>query len=346
VARTDTDLLVPYAEEAEQSVLGGLIMSQGTAFPIVASILSAADFFFENHQIIFETIERLYNKQADIDKLTVLFELTSINKAGEVGGSNYLTTLITMSIGVSTEETIVYHARIVRETSILRRLSSMAGQVQGKVAAGKHTEEVIEFIHDYLNKFAEESRVLVIDSLDIIKSDPPIYRSKVWGRAIDFTLDEITDWKNMRKRIVSVCDKVPTKHKDHDQFIHNALTQASKIEAPIDTSAGAKINESIERFFDRNTESDDHADLMAGSYMVKPINNIEYLLFFPRPLKRWLKQDLEKAYDESSIWAFITNHGGLTRSVRIKKGKSSTSAVLWGLPKAVVLPPENIPEDF
>ena len=337
---------VPESEEAEQAVLGGLIMSQGEAFPKVAPILSAEDFFHEEHQLIYGVIEDLYNKHSDVDQVTVLYELTSRNKADQAGGRSYISHLLVMSVGVVTEETLLFHARIVRETSVLRRMVSMVGQVQHQINSGHRSEEIIEFIHEHLNRFEAESRILVIDNLSILKSDPPIYRAKVWQHDIDFTIDEITRWPDMRKRIVSICDKVPIKHKDHDQFIHNALAAAVKIDAPLDTSAGAQLRESLERFFDRNVESDDHSDLMAGAYMTKTIDNQEYLLFYPKPLKKWLKQDLERDFNESLMWAFITNHGGINHEVRVRKGKATSGVKLWALPRSQVLSPDNAPEDF
>ena len=328
------DKLPPYSQEAEEMVLGGLIMSQGEAFPAVAAIIGAADFYSDQNQAIFEVIERFFNEQRDIDRVTVAYELQVTGKEAETGGERYISHLIEVAIGVAHEDTILYHARIIKDTSILRRLLSMMGMAEHQINTGKKSKEVIEFIQEFLNRFEEESRVLVIDSLSIIKSDPPIYRAKVWGINIDFTLDEITSWIDMRRRIISVCDRVPTKHRDHDQFIHNALANAAKIEAPLDASTSTQIQESIERFFDRNVPSDDHADLSAGSYMVKAIDDVEHLLFFPRPLKRWLKQDLEHAYTESALWAFISQRHGQVHTVRVKKGKGATQPVkLWAIPR-------------
>ena len=321
-------------------------MSQGEAFPVVAEIISAADFWGEENQAIYQTIEALFARHADIDRVTLTYELAATNKLQEIGGEPYISRIISTSIGAVYEETIAYHARLIKETSTLRRLLSMLDQAKDMVDNGKQSAAIRTYISDHISRLDMESRILVINSLTIIKSDPPIYRAKVWDQHIDFTLEEITDWTAMRKRIISVCDKVPTKHKDHDQFIHNALDVAAKIEAPLDASTRTQINESIERFFDRNVESDDHADLMAGSYMVRPIENVNHLLFFARPLKRWLKQDLEKIYTESTLWAFLSQQGGITHEVRVKKGKGSTSVKLWAVPRDTLLPPDNVPSDF
>jgi len=345
-SRTDSRRLPPYSQEAEEAVLGGLIMSRGEAFPVVAPIIGAADFFSEQNQVIFQVIEQFFNEQRDIDRVTLTYELQATNKDTITGGALYIAHLLDVSIGASTEETILYHARIIRETSVLRRMLSMLGQAENQINSGKKSKEVIEFIHEFLNRFEEEGRVLVIDNLEIIKADPPIYRAKVWGIKIDFNLEEITSWKDMRKHIISVCDKVPTKHKDHDQFIHNALRNATKTEAPLDASAGTQVHESVQRFFERAQESDDHSDLMANGFISKTIDDTEYLLFFPTPLKRWLIQDLKQNYNVSSLWAFISQHGGLISSVRVKKGNTTAPVKLWAVPRVFIFAPDTPPDNF
>lgn len=109
----------PHSEEAEQSVLGALLLDATTGWDVVADRLSADDFFQQRHRIIFECIALLMNEGKACDYITVGQRLTDQGRIDSVGGPVYLVDLATDTPGATNLET---YARIVREMSIRRDL--------------------------------------------------------------------------------------------------------------------------------------------------------------------------------------------------------------------------------
>ena len=112
--------LPPHSIEAEQSVLGGL-MIRNEAWDTVADKLSARDFYRPHHQIIFEVMAALANDLQPLDVLTVAEALESRKLAERVGGIAYLAELAEETPSAAN---IGAYAQIVRERAILRQLIS------------------------------------------------------------------------------------------------------------------------------------------------------------------------------------------------------------------------------
>ena len=103
---------------AEQSVLGGMLLSKD-AIADVVEVVRSTDFYRPAHQLIFDVIIDLYGKGEPADPITVSAELTKLGEIGRVGGAPYLHTLLT---SVPTAANAGFYARIVNEQAILRRL--------------------------------------------------------------------------------------------------------------------------------------------------------------------------------------------------------------------------------
>lgn len=112
--------LPPHSIEAEQSVLGGL-MIRNEAWDTVADKITARDFYRPDHQIIFEVMAVLANDLRPLDVLTVTEALESRKLAERVGGMAYLAELAEET---PTAANIGAYADIVRERAILRQLIS------------------------------------------------------------------------------------------------------------------------------------------------------------------------------------------------------------------------------
>jgi len=108
----------PQDLEAEQSVLGGMLLSKD-AIADVVEVLRGGDFYKPAHQTIFEAVLDLYGRGEPADAVTVAAELTKRNEMGRIGGAPYLHTLIS---SVPTAANAGYYARIVAERAIMRRL--------------------------------------------------------------------------------------------------------------------------------------------------------------------------------------------------------------------------------
>ena len=111
------DRTPPQDIEAEQSVLGGMLLSKD-AIADVIEVLRGNDFYRPAHQLIYDAILDLYGRGEPADAVTVAAELSRAGVIGRVGGHPYLHTLIS---GVPTAANAGYYAAIVAERAILRR---------------------------------------------------------------------------------------------------------------------------------------------------------------------------------------------------------------------------------
>ena len=122
---TDTagyDRNPPYSPEAEASVLGGMLIDTGAVAQAV-EIVDDSMFFREGHRRLYRAMSRLFERGAVLDVITVSNELKKTGELGNVGGLEYLAQLLE---AVPTAANIEYHARIVREKALLRRLVDAA----------------------------------------------------------------------------------------------------------------------------------------------------------------------------------------------------------------------------
>ncbi|MFN7905131.1 MAG: replicative DNA helicase [Pseudobdellovibrionaceae bacterium] len=108
----------PQNIEAEQSIMGGLLLDQ-EAFDQVADQISTEDFYSPQHQILFECIKALKTKNQPVDVITLTNLLQSEGKLSQAGGYEYLALLLEKTISASN---IASYVKIVYEKSLLRRL--------------------------------------------------------------------------------------------------------------------------------------------------------------------------------------------------------------------------------
>ena len=110
--------LPPQNIEAEQSVLGGILIENG-AINKVMEILIVDDFYRDAHQRIFNALVELSERDEPADLITLTNELRKSNQLDSIGGASYLASLID---SVPTAANIEYYAKIVKEKAILRKL--------------------------------------------------------------------------------------------------------------------------------------------------------------------------------------------------------------------------------
>jgi replicative DNA helicase len=121
----DSLKLPPHSVEAEQSVLGGLMLDNEAADRI-GDAVSAADFYSDAHRVIYRAIVELISEGKPADVVTVSEALASTQKLDYVGGLAYLGAL---AQNVPTAANIRHYANIVRERSILRQLAATATDI-------------------------------------------------------------------------------------------------------------------------------------------------------------------------------------------------------------------------
>jgi len=119
------DKLPPQNIEAEQCLLGCLMLDKDAIIKVIDSI-RPEDFYKSTHQDIYQAMVDLYGRSEPIDILSVSARLKERNKINEIGGSEYLTSLINT---VPTATHVINYAKIVRQKKILRDLISASEEI-------------------------------------------------------------------------------------------------------------------------------------------------------------------------------------------------------------------------
>src|SRR5215831_18522508 len=143
----------PHSLEAEQSVLGGLLLDNSAADRI-GDILAGDDFYNDAHRSIFEAISSLIADNKPADVVTVAEALGSLKKLEYVGGMAYLGALVE---NVPTAANIRRYAEIVRERAILRRLIAAGGEIADTAynPLGRSVREILDQAETRVFEIAE-----------------------------------------------------------------------------------------------------------------------------------------------------------------------------------------------
>ena len=120
---------VPYSMEAEQSVIGSMIIDS-RCVPEVLEILKPEDFYVQQNREIFETIHSMFSFSQPIDPVTVLDRMKIRGVYDEQVSRNYVMQLMEIT---PTAANVRHYAKIVRDKSVLRQVAQVAGEVSGMV---------------------------------------------------------------------------------------------------------------------------------------------------------------------------------------------------------------------
>lgn len=144
----------PHSVEAEQSVLGGLLLDNA-AWDRITDVLNEDDFYRFDHKIIWQHISRLISLARPADVVTVNESLASANKAEEVGGLAYLNAL---AHNTPSAANIRRYAEIVRERSMLRKLVSVADEIAAAAfnPQGKEARQLLDEAESRVFQIAQE----------------------------------------------------------------------------------------------------------------------------------------------------------------------------------------------
>ncbi len=117
--------LPPQNIEAEMSVLGSLMLDKEAIIKI-ANLIRLGDFYRDDHNLIYEAILELYEKNEPIDVLSLANRLEEKKQLEKVGGSSYLASLVN---SVPSSSNIVHYAKVVQKKSTLRKLIEAASEI-------------------------------------------------------------------------------------------------------------------------------------------------------------------------------------------------------------------------
>lgn len=148
----------PSVPEVEMAVLGSMLID-GDAVPKAIEILKAESFFDNRNKIIFEAMSSLYEANEPIDTVSVYEELKKAGKTDDAGGAAYLSKL---TQDISSAANIDYHARVVLEKWILRKLIHSSMEIANSAYEG--SEDVFDLLD------AAESKIFQISEQGIKES--------------------------------------------------------------------------------------------------------------------------------------------------------------------------------
>ncbi|MFC1713163.1 AAA family ATPase [Candidatus Poribacteria bacterium] len=138
--------VLPNNINAERAVLGAMLMPDEGASAIQKVLdtgLAVPHFYKEGHQIIFDAILSLYNRDEPADLLTVTTQLEQAGNVKKAGGVIYLDEMID---AVPTAANVAYYANIVLEASARRSIIKQLAMIDGK--ADDETVELVEIMED------------------------------------------------------------------------------------------------------------------------------------------------------------------------------------------------------
>lgn len=154
----------PYSLEAEQTVIGSMLMSKD-AVHTATEYITADDFYTPEQRTAFEAIYTLFRENKSIDLITVQDQLAKMGKLEEVGGIEYLSNL---SLNVPTSAHIKEYAKIVQEKAVLRRLIQSGNEIvsnsyEGRVPLEQILEDAESKVFNIIQNRKTSDLVLVQD---------------------------------------------------------------------------------------------------------------------------------------------------------------------------------------
>jgi len=144
----------PHSIEAEQSVLGGLLLDN-SAWDRISDMLGEEDFYRFDHRLIWHHISRLIGLSRPADVVTVHESLSSAGKADDTGGLAYLNAL---AHNTPSAANIRRYAEIVRERAMLRKLVSTADEIAASALQpqGKEARQLLDEAESKIFQIAQE----------------------------------------------------------------------------------------------------------------------------------------------------------------------------------------------
>jgi replicative DNA helicase len=158
LSRSDDEVarlrIPPHSVEAEQSVLGGLLLDN-SAWDRAADLLNESDFYRHEHRLIYGAVSALVNASKPADVITVFEQLQSLGKADDCGGLVYLNAL---AQSVPSAANIRRYAEIVRERAVLRKLVAASDEIATAAfnPQGRAVSEILDDAEGRIFRIGEE----------------------------------------------------------------------------------------------------------------------------------------------------------------------------------------------
>src|SRR5437588_2730329 len=196
--RSTSARVPPHNLEAEQSLLGAMLLSRDAIAAAVNVHLTAEDFYKPAHGHVFEAVCSLYGQGEPVDPVTVAEELRRADLLEAMGGT---ATLISLQAGTPATTNASRYARIVEEHALLRRLIAVAGEM------AEMGYELPDDVPGALDR--AEAMVYEVAERRVTDSQAPI------RELLEKTLDHIEALYEPREAVTGV----PTGYRDLDELL-------------------------------------------------------------------------------------------------------------------------------
>jgi replicative DNA helicase len=145
---------MPHSVEAEQAVLGGLMLDN-KRLDAVLEVVTEEDFFRDDHRQIFRMMRRLADDSQPLDAITLSEELHRHNELERIGGLGYL---VELAANTPSAANIAAYAKIVRERSTLRQLISAAQEISKSSfnPSGLDSDDLLQLAEKRVAEIAED----------------------------------------------------------------------------------------------------------------------------------------------------------------------------------------------
>lgn len=185
-----------YNLEAEQSVLGCILIDQEIAAEIIPS-LTEDDFYVESHKFILGAVKAVYNNRKPLDLVTISDTLSGLGKLEDVGGISYITELTQITPSAANYK---HYIDIVKRDSLNRKLTRAAREIAEY--AGTSPEDALQFAENKIygiSQAQDTSTVVdirqegfydVLDKFNAIENNKDAFRGVMTGF---FRLDKLTN---------------------------------------------------------------------------------------------------------------------------------------------------------
>ncbi len=185
----ELDRKLPFSLEAEQSLLGSILIDP-LCMDDIAAIVSSDDFYVLEHQEIFSAVQSMYIKSKNIDVVTLIDELVKSGTYDEAGGREYLKLV---AEAVPTAANAKDYANIIRDKAILRKLIEAGEDITEAAYAGDDSaENLVEYAESKIFRIAEgredknfvhirDALIQVYDRLTKLSQNPDALRGTPTG---------------------------------------------------------------------------------------------------------------------------------------------------------------------
>lgn len=173
-AKVEALKMPPHSLEAEQSVIGGLLIDN-ERWDVVAGKVLATDFYSRAHKLIFDKISYLLNDNQPVDLITLSEYLEQHDQLEDVGGFSYLAEL---AKNTPSAANIIAYADIVRQRALTREMISVANEIAdaGFDPQGMNSEDLLDMA---------ESKIFAIAEQRTTENEGPVNVEKVLGNTLE-----------------------------------------------------------------------------------------------------------------------------------------------------------------